>query len=118
VLKTGGTFIATREHVISRRQDLPIFLAQHPLHKLYGGENAFLLREYIDAIQWSGIEITAILNSYQSDINLYPDTVNGLRERVAKKVGLPVQLIPRVSLQWLAAMSDAPGRLYTIVGRR
>ena len=50
VLKPGGIFIATREHVISRPEDLPAFLESHPLHKLYGGEHAYLLDEYLGAI--------------------------------------------------------------------
>src|SRR6202040_1201267 len=41
VLKSGGTFLATREHVIFRDADLAVFLAEHPLHRLYGGENAY-----------------------------------------------------------------------------
>ena len=48
VLKPGGTFIATREHVISKKEDLPVFLANHPLHRFYGGENAFVLQKYLD----------------------------------------------------------------------
>ncbi len=37
VLKPGGRLIAI-ENVISSKNDLPVFLDQHPLHKLYGGE--------------------------------------------------------------------------------
>jgi len=55
VLKTGGVFIATREHVISKKEDLSKFLENHPLHKLYGGENAFLLEEYKKVIENAGI---------------------------------------------------------------
>ena len=40
VLKPGGVFIATREHVVDVPEELPAFLASHPLHHLYGGENA------------------------------------------------------------------------------
>ena len=36
ILKPGGTFIATREHVISKKEDLAVFQASHPLHRLYG----------------------------------------------------------------------------------
>ena len=43
VLKPAGTFIATREHVIFKDADLAVFLAEHPLHRLYGGENAYRL---------------------------------------------------------------------------
>ena len=118
VLKRGGTFIATREHVISRREDLNIFLANHPLHKLYGGENAFLLNEYLDAIREGGIVLTTLLNPYQSDINLYPNSLTGLKRQFAGKLYLPGKLIPNIVLGWLGAIINTPGRLFTFVGRK
>jgi SAM-dependent methyltransferase len=118
VLKPGGMFIATREHVISNHDDLGFFLAGHPLHKLYGGENAYLLQEYIDAIQGGGIVLTAVLNPYQSNINLYPETTSGLKRRTAAKLHLPKVLIPDIALSWLGAINKAPGRLFTFVGRK
>jgi len=57
VLKPGGMMIAGREHVLSRRQDLGEFLRRHPLHSLYGGENAYLLQEYLEAIDAAGIAL-------------------------------------------------------------
>lgn len=118
VLKPGGTFIATREHVISRREDIDVFLEGHPLHKLYGGENAYLLHDYLSAIRGGGVEFTAVLNPFQSDINLYPETIAGLKRRIASKLFVPNGLIPNVALGWLGAMNKSPGRLYTFVGRK
>ena len=117
VLKPGGCFIATREHVISRRKDLPEFLESHPLHKLYGGENAYLLREYIDAIEKGGIELTEVLNPCQSDINLFPDTVAALKRRLAGRFGLSEAVVPDIYLEWRGARDKTPGRVYTFVGR-
>jgi SAM-dependent methyltransferase len=117
VLKPGGLFVATREHVISRAEDLPEFLAAHPLHKIYGGEHAYLLDEYLDAIRGSGIILTRVLNPYQSNINLYPDTVADLKRRLARRMYVPAAFIPNLSLAVLGAMSRVPGRLYTFVGR-
>lgn len=116
VLKQGGLFIATREHIISRRQDLAAFLSSHPLHEYYGGENAYLLKEYKRAIQASGIELRKVLNPFQSDINLYPDTVEGVRLRFARKFRLPAFLIPGFLLGLLGACNKTPGRLYTFIG--
>ena len=116
VLKKGGVFLATREHVISKLADLPHFLEAHPLHNLYGGENAYLLAQYIDAISMSGIQLTSVLNPYQSDINLYPDTLTQLRARVAKHYHLPSCCIPNWLLALRGGMMDVPGRLYTFVG--
>ena len=74
VLKPGGMMIATREHVISKREDLETFLSQHPLHHLYGGENAFMLRDYQNAIRFGGLKIVKSLAPYDSVINYYPAT--------------------------------------------
>jgi hypothetical protein len=73
-LKSGGTFIATREHVISKKEDLQAFLNSHPLHHLYGGEHAYLLKEYLGAIYDSGLHIEKILDPYDSAINYFPVT--------------------------------------------
>lgn len=74
VLKPGGRMIATREHVISKREDLQAFLNSHPLHHLYGGENAFLLSEYTSAITNSGLQLGKVLAPFDSPINYFPMT--------------------------------------------
>lgn len=66
--------VATREHVISKRKDLQAFLDSHPLHKFYGGENAFLLDEYLSAIQLAGLEVQCALAPLDSPINYFPMT--------------------------------------------
>lgn len=116
VLKPGGMLVATREHVISSIKDKPEFLAQHPLHHLYGGENAYLLREYTRALQQAGIRPVAVLNPFESDINLYPQTRDTIRQLVAGKLHIPARWIPDWALTLLGRMSHAPGRLYTFVG--
>lgn len=118
VLKPGGKFVATREHVISRKEDLPVFLATHPLHKFYGGEHAYLLEEYLEALQGSGIVLTSVLNPYQSNINLYPETRTSLRKRLSARLHVPAYMIPDFLLTVLGATNNAPGRLYTFVGYR
>jgi ubiquinone/menaquinone biosynthesis C-methylase UbiE len=50
VLKPGGTLLTVREHVISSPKQLEAFLNQHPLHQLYGGENAYTLSQYKAAL--------------------------------------------------------------------
>jgi len=66
VLKPGGMFIVARDHVISSPGDLPKFLDIHPLHKLYGGEHAYQLGEYVDAIQAAGFEVERVLRPFDS----------------------------------------------------
>lgn len=117
VLKTGGTFIATREHVLSNVNDLDRFLENHPLHHLYGGEHAYLKREYINAIENAGIKITHIFNPYQSNINAYPETLNDIKRRLANRVFFPFpNLIPDLLLGWVGNFIRTPGRLYTFIG--
>jgi SAM-dependent methyltransferase len=115
VLKPGGIFIATREHVISKSEDLPLFLEAHPLHKLYGGEHAYLLDEYLTAIRNGGLDLTKILNPYQSNINLYPETINSLKKNLAQRFRLPSFLMSNFLLTQLGARIKTPGRIYTFV---
>ena len=119
VLKPGGVFIATREHVLSHKKDLTEFLNKHPLHKLYGGENAYLLREYVEAISGSGITLEHTLNPMQSDINLFPETLLSTKQRWAKKIGLPIaSILPDAALSLFGSFSSTPGRVYSFVGRK
>jgi len=119
VLKPGGIFIATREHVITQQKDLTYFQAQHPLQKMYGGENAYLLHNYIDAIQQSGIQINEILNPFASDINLFPESQSTLKEKITQKIHLPFpSLIPTAVLVLIGRFNNNPGRLYSFIGRK
>ena len=116
VLAPGGMLLATREHVVSRSEDLPLFLAAHPLHRLYGGENALLLADYVAAIRSAGLIVQKVINPYECDVNLFPDTKTQLRRRLAARVGLPFpNLIPDALLTWLGKRSNQPGRHYSFV---
>jgi len=69
VLKAGGRFVAAREHVVWKEGDLRVFLERHPLHELYGGENARRLGEYTDAVQGSGLTLLSVLGPYDGAVN-------------------------------------------------
>lgn len=119
VLKEDGIFIATREHVISKEADLETFLENHPLHKFYGGENAYLLKDYTQAMHCAGISLTHVLNPYDSDINLFPDTKFNLKKRIAQKILFPFpQYIPDLLLYFIGSRDATPGRLYSFVGKK
>jgi SAM-dependent methyltransferase len=130
VLKPGGRLIAVREHVISRHKDLPTFLSRHPLHHLYGGENAFLLSEYTDALSKAGFETTSVLSPLSSAINYAPYSEETLKDAMADRVGSAVAVrsavrtvlsvpglwpIARRVLSWV---DHRPGRLYSFVCTR
>ncbi len=130
VLKPGGRFIAIREHVISRKADLGTFLDQHPLHHLYGGENAFLLGEYKEALSRAGFTIERVIAPLQSPINYAPHTAQSLRCELASRLrrrhalgGLakPALDIPGVwpiARALMSAFDNRPGRHYSFVARR
>lgn len=117
VLKKGGMLIATREHVISKAEDLPLFLQVHPLHKLYGGENAFTLEQYCEAIKRAGIGLQHVFNPMQSDINLFPSTQASVKAVWAEKFHISLlRKLPDFVLGIKGHLMTTPGRLYTFVG--
>ncbi|MHC2252477.1 SAM-dependent methyltransferase [Bradyrhizobium embrapense] len=127
VLRPGGMLIAAREHVISKEADLPQFLAQHPLHHLYGGEHAFLLDRYTGALTKAGFSAVDTLPPLQSPINLFPYTSETLKAAIVTKL---TQKIPVAPL-WRTALAsprlfgsllsiaerfdNRPGRLYSFI---
>jgi SAM-dependent methyltransferase len=130
VLRPGGRLIAVREHVISRQKDLPTFLAHHPLHHLYGGESAFLLSEYTEALSRAGFELTSVLSPLESAINYAPYSEESLKRAVADRTGRSAALrnvvrgalnlpgawpVVRTLLSWV---DHRPGRLYSFVCNR
>ncbi len=134
VLKRGGTMISTRDHVISRREDLQSFLDSHPLHNLYGGENAFLLQEYRDAITGAGLMIEEEFGPFDSVINYFPlsetERFGYLTKPVARFIGKSVTaalfnqrhglgraLFKRLLAEY-NARTKSPGRLYSFLARR
>ena len=130
VLKPGGILIAAREHVISKEADLGQFLDQHPLHHLYGGEHAFLLQRYVGALNGAGFSSVEVLPPLKSPINLFPHTIDSLRDVVVEKLSeqLPAKPLLRVALgsdrffkMMLSVMErfdNRPGRLYSFVGHK
>jgi len=86
VLRQGGMFIAVRDHVIATKGDLPKFLDSHPLHYLYGGENAYLRSEYLYAITSANFKIKQILDAFDSPINYSPLTKDTLKQEIAKRL--------------------------------
>ena len=57
VLKRGGHLFTIRDHVIFNESDKEWFFQNHPLHKFYGGENAYTAEEYRNAFQQAGLVI-------------------------------------------------------------
>jgi SAM-dependent methyltransferase len=131
VLKRGGTFIATREHVITKADDLPKFLAKHPLHHLYGGENAFTLEQYVGAIRGASLTLKLELGPWESTLNSFPIVGEALHNKLTaplkRRFGTSITtLLTHERTPWSAWVlhqlgrqvsqrDHSPGRLYSFV---
>ena len=119
VLKPGGTFLATRENVIFKDADLAVFLAGHPLHGLYGGENAYRLAEYTGAIKAAGIRLTHVLNPWASDVNLHPRSAADVAQLIHARLRVvPASLLRPWLLRRLGWLLRSPGTNYSFRGIR
>ena len=131
VLKPGGFFFATREHVINNREELDVFLEKHPLQKFTKKENAFTLKEYTAAIKSSGLKILKIFKTYDTEINYDPKSLDEIIdhymknwpiiENVYKKINrsqfLPLKIIiKKLLIKFLNFKNDKiPGRPYSFL---
>jgi SAM-dependent methyltransferase len=126
LLKPGGSFIAVRDHIISSKNDLDTFLKIHPLHYLYGGENAYQTKQYLTALRNAGFRVKKVLRSFDSVINYAPYTRNSLREDIKRRVRriplgrfigniLNIEVIMDLSLFVMSWIDRRPGRLYSFV---
>ena len=130
VLRPGGRLVALRDHVISRPEDLARFHAVHSLHRLYGGEHAYRLDEYVAAIRNAGFSLRRVIGPFESPINFAPltcetlpaalaDRVPGLlgARRIAHRL-LRSRSALALALKVLARVDNRPGRLYSFVAER
>ena len=126
VLKPGGSFIAVRDHVISSQADLPAFFDAHPLHHLYGGENAFTEAEYIAAMKNAGFIVKRVVKSFDSVINYAPYSDESLKTELKNRIKkLPIignvnnllnnKWLYKLTLKLLSVFDSRPGRLYSFV---
>jgi SAM-dependent methyltransferase len=138
VLKKGGILATIRDHVVFNKKDKNWFLESHPLHKFYGGENAFLAEEYTQAMQDAGLTILEELRYYDSVINYFPlnekdkmelpNTMeNNLKTSLKKRIGSLAELPFVFDLyKWKVGFSkkDAfnekrvPGRMYSYIAKK
>jgi SAM-dependent methyltransferase len=131
VLRPGGMLLAVREHVLSRPEHLPAFLEQHPLHRLYGGEHAFVLDAYLHALGQAGFQPIRVLTPLSSPINHAPRDTNAVRREVADRIVLRLPVVRSITRGVLAApgiwsvvrplldlLDHRPGRLHSFVAHK
>jgi len=126
VLAPGGIALTTRDHVVSSDKQLQQFFERHPLHKLYGGENAFRLSEYKRAAREAGLRILKVLGSISSPINLAPFSEENIVEKLSRRLPAPLKpivtsiLAPKsrrlkAVLRIASCLDNRPGRLVSLV---
>lgn len=135
VLKPNGLLLTVRDHVIYNPNDKQWFLEEHPLHKFYGGENAYTAQEYKQAIVKAGATIKKELKYYDSVINYFPLTkkekkgleirnINNYKTQLKKKIGFLVnlpfvfylyKLIKGIDASKILDETKIPGRMYTYI---
>ena len=73
LLKPGGIILTVRDHVVfNNNEDRDIFLRTHPLHKYYGGENAFTKEQYLEAFEKAGFLGIRVFDHFSTPINYFP----------------------------------------------
>jgi len=128
VLKPGGMLIAIREHVLTNQSDLEAFFDIHPLHKYYGGENAFTLRKYKNSIINAGFKLDKIFKPLENPINYSPKTHIDIIKEISFLIHHKyfinktfIQYVLKTKIGWslfinlFSFFDNRPGRLYSFV---
>jgi SAM-dependent methyltransferase len=127
VLKPGGRFLAIKEHVADTPEELDIFLRNHPLHHLYGGEHAFALSEYIQSLRSAGFPRVRNYGQFDHSVSSYPpctkESICRMAERsLASRVSPWVasrlvrsETVIQAYRRWLTFRCRAPGRNHSFL---
>jgi ubiquinone/menaquinone biosynthesis C-methylase UbiE len=120
VCSKNGLLLTVRDHVIKNDSDKQVFLKKHPLHKLYGGENAFTLSEYRSAITGGGFKIKQTLNAAESALNYSPWTEQSFYKAIRRKLPLPNSAVLEKAA-WrlnLWRLKQIPGTVYSFIATK
>lgn len=123
VLKPGGALLAIREHVVRDERELRAFRENHPLHRLYGGENAHPLETYLDAAKAAGLTTRAVWGPLESILNFTPRSESERQaemKRIARErwcgLGRLLAWSPgfvEASVRAATSQNASPGRIYS-----
>lgn len=128
VLVPGGMCLSTREHVVDDQAQLVAFRNDHPLHKLYGGENAYPLITYLNSFARAGFKLDHVWGPLDSIMNFFPGT-EAQRQRVLREVSNRSYFRFGRLLAWSSRFRAAavnrytnadqtPGRIYSFLATR
>jgi ubiquinone/menaquinone biosynthesis C-methylase UbiE len=112
VLIPGSICLSTREHVADNEAQLVAFRNEHPLHRLYGGENAYPLSKYLESFQRGGFQVQEVWGPLESVLNFFPGT-EAQRQRALRQVANHSYFRFGRLLSWSARFRQAAVRRYT-----
>jgi ubiquinone/menaquinone biosynthesis C-methylase UbiE len=126
VLKPGGLFLATREHVVNDAKQLEQFLAGHILHQQHGGENAYPVAHYTNSLKQAGFTVVQQMAPMDNVINHFPisnaDVDLAMRHWLTSKLGnalghsIAEMSFAEKAYRGFRSMRDrSPGRLYSFL---
>jgi SAM-dependent methyltransferase len=128
VVRPRGIVLACREHVVDDDAQLRQFLNDHPVNRLAGGEHAYRLAEYLDAVTGAGLVVDSVLSPWKSVINAFP----GSRTQAELEAIPEAKLVGRIgpighlaihapgvkAAIWRRIYKPVPGRMYSFVAHR
>jgi SAM-dependent methyltransferase len=118
VLKPGGRLLSYRDHVVDNPEQLVAFFAQHPLHGLYGGENAHAEGVYHSALVSAGLVVDRRWRQFEAEFNYAPKSAADVVFEAAHVV-FPASIArPLARLGGAAAVYPAVGRVLSAIDRR
>ena len=112
VLMPASVFLSTREHVADNEEQLVTFRNEHPLHRLYGGENAYALAKYIEGLRRGGFELQKVWGPLDSVLNFFPGT-EAQRQIAWRQIANHSYSRFGRLLSWSARFREAAVRRYT-----
>ena len=108
----ASVFLSTREHVADNEEQLVTFRNEHPLHRLYGGENAYALAKYIESLRRCGFDLQKVWGPLESVLNFFPGT-EAQRQIAWRQIANHSYSRFGRLLSWSARFREAAVRRYT-----
>ncbi len=118
VLVPGGILLATREHVIDHPDDLATFWNNHDLHHLFGGEYAFALEHYLDAILDSGLHLQRVISFWENPVNYFPLSDAEAEKIVMQHWRWKRPLGKKNAVREITRFVPSPGRMYAFLAQK
>lgn len=125
VLRRRGRCLATREHVVDNEAQLHAFRDEHPLHKFYGGENAYPLARYLDGFAKAGLRMRKVWGPLESILNYFPGTEAERLKTLRQVAGHSYfrfgrllawsETFQRRQLERFTQRDQTPGRIYSFL---